>query len=200
MSHAPFVVLLQKIPVPYITHAICAALDNFVDSFSVHIKADQRITCVIFQNRLVAVVEVISGQCIVDRAFHTAAKRIVGKIVGKICGGDLLQLLVSHVVVSKSVIQLDLVLASVGYCATGYRGVLIDGVWGVARAVYSGAIACLIQSIREGAGQIRLHRPRRGNARIVQRITWPLAALAVEGIIGAVNSGVIHAGFVSVGL
>jgi hypothetical protein len=148
-------VLVQEIPVPLVVCPIRAALDDLVGSFAVHIKANQCIVCVVFQNRLLPIVKIIGNDGIVDRALYTTAQRIVGEIVGKTCGGDLLQLLVSHVVESKSIMNLDLVVGSIGHCATAYRSVLIDAVRAVVGTVYNGAIACLIQSIGERAHQIR---------------------------------------------
>ena len=90
VGHAAFMILLREIPVPLVVCAVCAALNDFIDAFSIQVKSNQDIVFVVFQNRLLPVVKIIGSDGIVDRAFHATAQRVVAEIVRKTRGGDLL--------------------------------------------------------------------------------------------------------------
>ena len=81
MGNAPFVVLLLEIPVPLIICPVRAALDDFVDPFPIHVKANQATAGVVLQNRVPPVITIIGSASIVHCPFHASTKCVVGEIV-----------------------------------------------------------------------------------------------------------------------
>src|SRR5207247_4608676 len=82
MGDASFMILLREIPVPLIIRSVSAALNDFVYPLPIHVKANHGIVYVVFQDRLLPIVNVIGGNTARGHGpFHATAKRVVGELV-----------------------------------------------------------------------------------------------------------------------
>src|SRR5581483_1953749 len=149
-GHAPLVVLVQIIGVPFTVGPNGHPLQNFVHPFAVHVHAHRRPARVIFQDRFVAIVKVIGGGPTAERAFHTPPESVVGHGVNNTPGGGRGQSLIVDVRVGDAGVSLNLVVWAVHHAvASGGRVRTGDVV-----VHHAGAVAGLVQVVGEVVTQV----------------------------------------------
>src|ERR1043166_4931053 len=80
MRDSAFMVLLEEIPMPLAIRPVGAALQDFINSFSIQVKANSVAICVILEDRLFAIVDVVGGVIVAIKcALHTATQCIVNE-------------------------------------------------------------------------------------------------------------------------